>query len=350
VDSANALLAELCQKAGAAPGQVVDAVVVGNTAMHHFFCGLPVAQLGAAPYVASVSQALDIRADEVGLRLAPGARVHLPANIAGYVGGDHTSALLTTQAYPMDHSLVLVDIGTNTEISLLHGGQIYTCSTASGPAFEGAHIKDGMRAAPGAVEAVHIRPDGGVSVGTIGRMAAVGICGSGILQGIAQMADAGIIDPRGVLDRAHPRVRSDRHNRAEFLLVPAAQTGHGRDIVITRRDVNEIQLAKGAIRAGIEVLLGKAGIRAAQVDDWIIAGAFGTYLDLGSALRVGMFPGQSIERFHQVGNAAGVGARQMLLSCRQRERASQIIERVHYVELTIEPAFEPAFVDAMYFE
>ena len=167
----------------------------------------------------------------------------------------------------------------------------------------------------------------------------------------------GIIDPRGVLDRAHPRVRSDRHKRAEFLLVPAAQTGHGRDIVITRRDVNEIQLAKGAIRAGIEVLLGKAGINAAQVDDWIIAGAFGTYLDLGSALRVGMFPNpdradmsSALKNFHQVGNAAGVGARQMLLSCRQRERASQIIERVHYVELTIEPAFEPAFVDAMYFE
>ena len=113
---------------------------------------------------------------------------------------------------PRDHSLVLVDIGTNTEISLVHGGQIYTCSTASGPAFEGAHIKDGMRAAPGAIEAVHIRPDGGVSVGTIGRIAAVGICGSGILQGIAEMVDAGIIDMRGVLDRAHPRVRSDRHN------------------------------------------------------------------------------------------------------------------------------------------
>lgn len=349
VDAANGLLAELCQKAGANVDQVVDAVVVGNTAMHHFFCGLPVAQLGAAPYVASVSQPVDIRAEEVGLRLAPGARVHLPANIAGYVGGDHTAALLTTQAYPHDHTLVLVDIGTNTEISLVQGGAIYTCSTASGPAFEGAHIRDGMRAAPGAVEAVHIRADGGVAVGTIGRLAPVGICGSGILQGIAQMAEAGIIDQRGVLDRSHPRVRPDRHNRAEFLLVSAEQTGHGRDITITRRDVNEIQLAKGAIRAGIEVLLGKAGIGADQVDDWIIAGAFGTYLDLGSALRVGMFPHQPLERFHQVGNAAGVGARQMLLSCRQRERACQIIERVHYVELTIEPAFEGAFVEAMYF-
>lgn len=377
VDSANALLADLLAQAGAAPAQVVDAVVVGNTAMHHFFCGLPVAQLGAAPYVASVSQPLDIRAAEVGLNLAPGARVHLPANIAGYVGGDHTAALLTTLGYAPGRTLVLVDIGTNTEISLVRDGAIYTCSTASGPAFEGAHIKDGMRAAPGAIEAVHIRADGGVSVGTIGRLAPVGICGSGILQGIAQMVDAGVIDARGVLDRAHPRVRADRHNRAEFLLVPAQQTGHGRDIVITRRDVNEIQLAKGAIRAGIEVLLRKAGITAEAVDDWLIAGAFGTYLDLASALRVGMFPNPArggfenrptttpaipgragfnpadsqpaVPQFHQVGNAAGVGARQMLLSTRQRQRASGLIERVHYVELTIEPTFEPLFVDAMYF-
>lgn len=349
VEALNTLLEELCQQVGAAPQQVVDAVVVGNTAMHHFLCGLPVEQLGAAPYVASVSRALDLCALELGLRLAPGARVHLPANIAGYVGGDHTAALLTTRAYPPGHTLVLVDIGTNTEISLLHQQHIYTCSTASGPAFEGAHIRDGMRAAPGAVEAVHIHPAGEVAVSTIAHLPPVGICGSGILQGVAQMVGAGIIDQRGVLDRSHPRVRADRHGRAEFLLVPAAQTGHGRDLVITRRDVNEIQLAKGAIRAGIEILLAKAGLSASQVDDWIIAGAFGTYLDLESALRVGLFPRQPLQRFHQVGNAAGVGARQMLLSARERLNAGDIIQRVHYVELTIEPAFEAAFVEAMYF-
>ena len=391
VDTFNQVIADLCAETGdsvglpdgeggACPDQVVDAVVVGNTAMHHFFTALPVSQLGASPYVPAVSQPLDVRAADLGLKIAPGAQVHLPANIAGYVGGDHTSCLLTTQSFPPDHNLVLVDIGTNTEISLVVGRQrfvastpraplggaaggqrlpdmrgapsdngdapVFSCSCASGPAFEGAHIRDGMRAAPGAVERVRIRADG-PQVKTIGELPAVGICGSGILEVVAELTAAGVVDSRGVLRRDQPGVRLDGNNRAEYLLVPAADTGHGRDVVVTRKDIHEIQLAKGAIRAGIEILLGHAGITAGEVDDWIIAGAFGTYLDLGAAQRIGMFPRQPLERFHQVGNAAGVGAKQMLLSQEARLLSNRIVERVSYIELTVQPEFTDIYVGAL---
>lgn len=348
VEAINTTLDSFCAELGLAPEQVVDVVAVGNTAVHHLFCGLPVGQLGNAPYVPVVSAPLEFSAAEIGLRVAPGARVFMPANIAGYVGADHVAALLATQSYAAERTTLVVDIGTNTEVSLTHRGQVYSCSCASGPAFEGAHIHDGMRAAPGAIDRVRINGDQ-VEVTTIGGQLPVGICGSGILQAVAQMLGAGIIDERGVVRPVNERVRV-RGRSAEFILVPPEQSGHGREIIVTRKDVNEIQLAKGAIRAGIEILLQAANIQADEIEEFIIAGAFGTYLDLESALQVGMFPRIPLERYHQVGNAAGVGAKEMLLSRARRSEAARIARGVHYIELTIHPDFTPQFVQAMYLQ
>ena len=350
VDSINEALVELCAEHGFTLDQVVEIAAVGNTAIHHLFTGLPVEQLGSAPYVPVASRPLYFAAAEIGLRVAPGANVFMPANIAGNVGADHVSALLATQSYAAENTTLVVDIGTNTEVSLTVGGNVYSCSCASGPAFEGAHIHDGMRAAPGAIDRVLIE-DGSVRLTTIGEQLPVGICGSGILQAVAQMVEAGIVDTRGVLrpagtpipERVRPRGR-----QAEFVLAFAEATGHGRDIIVTRKDVNEIQLAKGAIRAGIEILLHEAGIQADAIDAFFIAGAFGTYLDLESALRIGMFPSLPVERFHQVGNAAGVGAKEMLISLARRVEAARIASAVRYIELTTHPGFTPAFVEAMY--
>lgn len=346
----NQAIGDLCHQAGVTREQIVDAVFVGNTAMHHFFCGLPVTQLGASPYVPAVSEALEVRAAELGLEISGGAKVYLPPNIAGYVGADHTSALLTALAMiEAKSNVVLVDIGTNTEISLITPQRIYSCSTASGPAFEGAHIRDGMRAAPGAIENVHLQ-NGRVDVVTVGGQPPIGICGTGILKAISELRRAGIIDRRGALLRTAPGVRME-NDKAEFMLVPANLTGHGRDIVITRRDVNEIQLAKGAIRAGIETCLEVAGLSAQAIEEWIIAGAFGTYLDINSALAIGMFPSQvPRERFRQIGNAAGMGAKRMLLSRQQRSLSQSIVQRVEYIELTVYPDFTQKFVQAMYLD
>lgn len=348
VETVNQTVDEFCQKEGLLPAQIVDVVAVGNTAIHHLFTGLPVEPLGAAPYTPVVSDAMSFPAAEIGLKVAPQANVYLPPNIAGYVGADHVSALLAARSYTLDgHTSIVVDIGTNTEISLIHQGRVLSCSCASGPAFEGAHIRDGMRAAPGAIERVHISSDT-VRPVTIGGHPPVGICGSGILNAVAELLDAGALDARGVLNQKDARVRQS-NGKGEFLLVPSTSTGHGRDIVVTRKDVNEIQLAKGAIRAGLEILLGEMGIGAEDVDEIIIAGAFGTHLDLNSALRVGMFPQLPLERYHQVGNAAGVGARQMLLSSALRDQAAGMTAGVEYIELTTTPTFTPTFVDCMYF-
>jgi uncharacterized 2Fe-2S/4Fe-4S cluster protein (DUF4445 family) len=303
-----------------------------------------------------VSQPIEIRAEGLGLHLAPGAYVYLPANIAGYVGADHLAMDLATGIGQVDgnRNIVALDIGTNTEISLESGGRIFSCSCASGPAFEGAHIREGMRAAPGAIERVTI-VDGEFRIHTIGDKPPVGICGSGILDAIAAMLKAGMLDSRGNLLADHPLVRTIDGKRA-VLLAPAGVSGSERDIYVTRHDVNEIQLAKGAIRAGIRVLLAEAGLAVGKsggeekLDQVIVAGAFGTYLDVGSAVQVGMFPSLPIERFRQVGNAAGAGARQLLISMDRRKTADSLAKRMEYVELTTHPRFTDEYIHAIMFE
>ena len=347
LEELNRMVGELCRQAGADRGQIVDAVVVGNTAMHHFVAGLPVRQLGEAPYVASVSDEVMVCAAEIGLQLDSDATLYLPPNIAGYVGADHVAMLLASGLADTTETVLALDIGTNTEISLSHEGSIWSCSTASGPAFEGAHIHDGMRAAPGAIE--HLRfHKGAFQVQTIGRAAPIGICGSGILDAVAQGLEAGIIDERGSLVKDHPLVA-----RTEFgptcLLVPAGRAGHGRDVVFTRSDVNEIQLAKGAIRAGEEILLKEAGIGAADLDSVVVAGAFGTYLDIESAIAVGLLVEVGRERYRQVGNAAGRGAEQLLLSRERRAAAESLAKRVRYVELTVHESFTDVFAQSLGF-
>ena len=186
----------------------MDLVVVGNTVIHHLFCGLPVRSMGEAPYVSVVKKALTIPSSEFNLKVAPGAKIYLPPNIAGYVGADHTAALSAVRLFETGKTICLIDIGTNTEISLIHNKKIIACSCASGPAFEGAHIRDGMRAAPGAIEKVSIQ-NNTVSFSTIGQKQPVGICGSGILSVAAEMRKNAIIDHRGVFQKKHPLTRTE---------------------------------------------------------------------------------------------------------------------------------------------
>lgn len=337
VNSLNGLIADLCQQAGSQPDQIVEAVIVGNTAMHHLLLGLPSTSLGRAPYVAAVNEALHVSARDIGLHISPGAYLFVPPNIAGYVGGDHTAMLLATETGRSGGTVVALDIGTNTEISLAVGNNLLTCSCASGPAFEGAHIRNGMRAAPGAIEHVKIR-DGKPYLQTIDHQPPVGICGSGMLDVVAELLHAGLLNPMGKI------------SSGSLTLVEAAQAGHGREIAVNREDVYQIQLAKAAIRAGIDILLMEAGLTALDIDQFIIAGAFGTYLDIESAVEIGMFPRLPLERFQQVGNAAGSGARQMLVSKQARQQAIDLIAAIHYIELTTHKQFEEVYVSALMFE
>ena len=347
VNALNKLIQDVCKSTEINHWQIVDAVIVGNTAMHHLFAGLPVEQLAFAPYVPAVSEPLDFRATAIGIKLAPGSYIHLLPNIAGYVGADHSAVILSTELWKTDKTVLAIDIGTNTEISLVSKGQLMSCSCASGPAFEGAHITNGMRAAPGAIERVQII-DGKIKTFTIDDEPPIGICGSGILDVVAEMKSANLMDERGALIEGRLNIRKSNKNHLEFLLVPGESSGNGHDITVSRKDVNEIQLAKAAIKAGQEILMTTAGITPEDIDEIIIAGAFGTYIDVPNAISVGMFPNIPVQRFRQIGNAAGMGAVQALISVNHRQLIKDVIKNVDYIELTTVENFQKEFVKAMY--
>jgi uncharacterized 2Fe-2S/4Fe-4S cluster protein (DUF4445 family) len=341
-ESLSQMAAELCAEIEAHPTDIVEAVVVGNTAIHHLFLGLPVKQLGLSPYVPAVDSALDIKAREIGLQIAPGAYVHLLPNIAGYVGADHVAMLLATRLSETDRVTLAIDIGTNTEICLNYKGKMTSVSCASGPAFEGAHIRFGMRAAPGAIE--HVRLEGErLELQTIAGEPPVGICGSGLLDVVAQMRRNQVLD-RGGKMVPHSLIRN-RDGKAEFVL---AERPGLDDITISQKDVRELQLAKAAIRLGIQALVEAEGLTENDLEQVIIAGAFGTFINVESAITIGMLPDLPLERFKQVGNAAGTGARLALISQAEREKANQIARRDGYIELAKVPNFNRKFAEATY--
>jgi len=346
VEAINELSADLCAEVSANTEEIVEAVVVGNTAMHHLFLGLPVRQLALSPFVPAVSRALDIKARALDLRIAPGAYVYLVPNIAGFVGADHVAMLLATEALQAEGPIVALDIGTNTEVSLVNKEEIATVSCASGPAFEGGHIKDGMRAATGAIERLRIAGDS-IQYQTIGEAPPIGICGSGILDAMAQLYLAGIIDEGGRIVENHPRVHTYKGQR-EFVLVSKEERGGQPAISITQQDIRELQLAKAAIRTGIQVLLEANGCSEDEIKQVIIAGAFGTYIDVASAVAIGMLPSLPLNRFRQAGNAAGMGAKLALISLSQRAKAQAVASRVNYIELASAPNFEQTFIQASY--
>jgi uncharacterized 2Fe-2S/4Fe-4S cluster protein (DUF4445 family) len=323
----NRLIEELCAEVGSASENIVEAVIVGNTAMHHLFLCLPIRQLALAPYVPAVSNPVDIRARDIGLAIAPGAYVHLLPNIAGFVGADHVAMLLATSLYDTDRTILGLDIGTNTEISLVNKGSIRSCSCASGPAFEGAHIKDGMRATGGAIEKIKIN-DSSIDFQTIDNMPPIGLCGSGILDAIAQLRENEILNQTGKL-KDHPCIRSSKNGK-EFVLVPMGKSGSGKDITVSEKDISEIQLAKGAIFSGMSILMEETNIGWEEIDEVVIAGAFGSYINVASAVEIGMFPPLPIERFLQVGN--------------------DIARKVKYIELVNSPQYPRIFAHALRFK
>ncbi len=348
IQSINEHIQETCKKLNIKNEQIVDMVVVGNSVIHHLFCGISVRSLGEAPYTPVIKEALDVSALDLKLDISSGAEVFLPPLIAGYVGADHTAALIATRFRNINETACLIDVGTNTEISLIHNQKIFSCSCASGPAFEGAHIHDGMRAAPGAIDQVKII-NNEIHISTIMQKKPVGICGSGILSAIAEMSRNQIIDHRGVFQKNHVLTKT-ADGQKYVILAEREQEGTKHSIRVNRHDVNEIQLAKGAIRTGIEILCLEAGILPEQISRFLIAGAFGNHIDLESAIEIGMFPDLPLDRFSQIGNAAGVGSREMLMDQTQRLESKNMVSEINYIELTSQPFFKDYYVAALSLE
>jgi uncharacterized 2Fe-2S/4Fe-4S cluster protein (DUF4445 family) len=333
----NESVAGLCKKYKLELEHIVDIVVAGNTAMHHLLLGLPVDNLGLTPFIPTINAKVDIKARELKLLCAPGGYVHVMQNIAGYVGGDHTAMLLGIRADEETRTVLALDIGTNTEISLIHEGQMRCLSCPSGPALEGGHITSGMRAAEGAIEAIQIKNDE-IKLRTIGDALPLGLCGSGVIDATAAFYRAGGINEAGRIIGDYVHTRGDDRNR--MLVLHEGDS----EVVFSQEDVRAVQLAKGAVRVGIELLLEDAGLTHDDIDCIVIAGAFGAYINIDSARAIGMVPNLPDERYEQIGNAAGVGTKLALVSYPYRNLAESLASSNKYIELAVSREFTSSFM------
>ena len=357
IGAVNELVTETCRQANAEPRDIVAMTLVGNTTMHHLLLGISPAALAQSPYVPVITDPLMAKASDLGIAIWPDAHIWMLPNIAGWVGADTVGVILATDLHRQPGIGLAIDIGTNGEMALGSRDRLITCSTAAGPAFEGAQLSCGMRAADGAIEKVSIDDD--VRWQSIGSAPPRGLCGSGLVDAIAEMLRVGVLKRTGKMQAngssesiglAKVVERLEKHGRqGAFRLVDADEGAGGRPVTITQRDVRELQLAKGAVRAGIEILMTELGIGPEDVTQVYLAGAFGNYIQPQAALAIGLIPTFPNAEIIPVGNAAGSGARMALVSRESREETRQILAHTEYLELSGRPDFQSAFSEAMLF-
>ena len=356
VNCLNEIILDLCDQLDIAPHNIYELTAVGNTTMMHLLLGVPPASIAQAPYVGAFRTGARLHAHELGLTINPHGRLYVLPGIAGFVGADTVGVILAGNMNH-DHKVRLaVDIGTNGEIVLGSGERLLCCSTAAGPAFEGARIKFGMRAATGAIETVDLDSD--VRLRLIAGERVIGICGTGLIDAVAELLRVGIIDPTGRILRAdqvsglpEPLARRIHtlDGASDFVLAHADATLHGEPIYLTQRDVREVQLAKAAIAAGISILKSELGVTDEKIDEVLLAGAFGNYIRKDRAVAIGLLPAPLLDRVRFVGNAAGVGARLTLVNQGCRDEAEEISLNTRYVELAGRADFQTTFTDALLF-
>lgn len=359
IEGLNTIVKEAVRKAGLAPEDVSEMTLVGNTAMHHILLGINPEYMGVAPFTPALHRSVDIKAERFGLHILPAGNIHVMPIEAGFVGADNVGCLIADRPHKRDEITLLIDIGTNGELVLGNKEKLISCSCATGPALEGAQIEFGMRAAPGAIERVRINSktlepvykvigsdhwsDGKVN------MQAKGICGSAIIDVIAEMFKAGILKKNGQinLELKSPRVRKGEKGMSEYVLAWKHETSIEQDIVVNQKDVRAIQLAKGALYSGCLIMMRKLGVE--QFDRLAVAGAFGSHIDKVAAMVIGMYPDCDLEKVQYIGNAAGDGARIALLNVDRRKEANVVARQVEYVELALEEDFNDRFGEAMQF-
>lgn len=349
ITGVNDAIEEVVGTAGIDRQAIYEAVFVGNTAMHHLFLGYDPDYVAGSPYIPARHESITLKARELGIDIHPAGYLHWLPVSGGWVGPDKVSVLLASGHYSDEAMTVCIDIGTNGEISVGNATQTWTTSAPAGPALEGAELTDGVRAQPGAIERVSIDPASHeVSVTTIDDEPAIGICGSGVIDALAQLFLAGIVDRRGTFaidPGAHPRLRTNADGEVEFV-VQRGDAADEEDIVLTQNDIRDVQMAKAAIQAGTRVLMDELGVD--TIDRLVIAGGFGNYIDPSSAVTIGLYPEVDHDSITQLGNGAGVGAQLALLDVDARQEAGRIVEQVDYYEIAGTDRFEAAFLQAMY--
>ena len=355
IDVLNKLLKLAARKAKIKTENILEMVLVGNTTMHHLVLNLPPKDLGRAPFIPAVHHSLDIKARELGLHINTSGNIHVLPNIASFIGADTSGVLLAEEPYKQDENWLIIDVGTNAELVLGNHNRLVCTSTPTGPALEGAHVEYGMRAAPGAMERVQIdektlEPKYKV-IGIEGwntdhadfNGQVKGICGSAIIDAVAEIFRVGIIDSRGRFKRGlrSTRIREGASGM-EYVIAFANETSIGRDIPITQQDVRQIQLAKAALFTAARTLLKRSNLQ--SPDKIILAGGFGSYIDKEKAMLIGLIPDCPLENVYAVGNAAGDGARIALLNIEKRKEIETVTRRVERFELPTDPDFQNQFM------
>lgn len=357
VDGINHLVNELERKTHISRHHIYEIVFAGNTTMQQILGGIDPSALGELPFVPAFREALEIQASDLRLHLPPPSRVYVFPQIGSFVGGDTVAGIIATRLDRTTGPSLLVDIGTNGEIVLSSNGRMLATSVAAGPAFEGARIVHGMRAAPGAIEKVLL--DGDVKLNIIGNVKPTGICGTGLIDAAAELLRTGILDTTGRLlapdevPASLPEALRCRliaeNSEVNFMLVEAGESATREPIFLYQRDIRELQLATAAIRAGINILLRLAGLQPGELDSVLLAGAFGNFIRRSNARRIGMLPPIPCHRIRFVGNTASFGAKRALLSVGEKEYAARVARAVEHVDLSLDPEFQMEFSAAMLF-
>ncbi|MEL7565556.1 MAG: ASKHA domain-containing protein [Dehalobacterium sp.] len=357
IDAINRLIGEASDQAGIPRQSIYALSIAANTTMHHLFLGINPQNIALSPYVSVVSEAMVVDAADLLIEINEAGKIFVLPNIAGFVGADTSAVLLATELDRSENIKLIIDIGTNGEIALGSKDRIVACSTAAGPAFEGAQISSGMRGAAGAID--HVYFDENLTYSVIGGDSPLGICGSALLDAVAGLITLEMIDKRGKFLNSsqvtNPRAKFFQHRiipyqgEKAFLLAAPEETGHGRPILITQKDIRELQLAKGAIAAGIRILMENCGVTMDDIKEVLLAGAFGNYLDTHNACIIGLIPPELEDKIKMIGNAAGTGAKLALLSASEFRRADAIAASVKFIELGSSPEFNRIFAEKMYF-
>ncbi len=349
----NELLASLCSTCGEHPHTIQRLTIAGNTAMQHLLLGLDPTPLGQAPFTPAFTDAQTIGAKRLGLNVSPEATLIVFPQIGGFVGGDTLAGLLAAHFDSCDRPTLLVDIGTNGEIALLSQGQLWVASTAAGPAFEGSRISQGMRATNGAIDHVWMQ-NGELRYHVIGDGLPQGLCGSGLVDVVAELLRIGLIDETGLLSSSAPEAQTSlshrvcsKNDNTKFILATASDDT--ALVSITQQDIRELQLAAGAIRTGIEILLSHAHLLARDLDSLLLAGGFGNYMRRENALRIGLLPSIHYLSIRFIGNASLTGAKRVLLSQAELLKVQALNKRAQHVDLSSDPAFRDRFIENMLF-
>jgi len=360
VNTLNEIIQETAQKAGVNTNNIYKISIAGNTCMHHLLLGLNPSYIAPSPYIPVIRENLNLKAKDIPkLMLESTVNVYILPNISAFVGADIVAGILAIRMYENEKISLFIDLGTNGEIVLGSKRKMWTCSTAAGPAFEGARISSGMRAAEGAIDKVEM-DNKSITYRVIKDGKIRGICGSGLIDLIAELIKLGLIDKSGKLidrEECEPSLSREIKKRMingqkgnKFLIVRGKETESGNPIYLTQRDIREMQLAKAAIFAGIKILLKEINISQEDIQKILLAGAFGNFIDKKSAIRIGLIPYLPLEKIESVGNAAGRGAEITLLSEKTREICEKISKDIKYIELSSRTDFQEEFVEAMFFK